>query len=289
MAAASTLLGGYRTWLYSFGGPLWARPGLFEFERLQRVWPRLSGARYVAEDIGLLIPDATIWASEPPNFFSAEGRPHLEPLMERTGYGFQAVSAQWPRLEGLRVLLADGRNDVLPEASRRQIAQWVRDGGTLVAFPQSGRFDAAGSGDTLASELGIGLVPGRAQVAQGRVVTLPRVPEDVDELAELLRELCGPPGVEVSPRVNQAVFAGDGRTYVVLYSKSADLVGAFFRESRLPAAVDGLPDLELTVKLPEGVSIARELVTGETLGIRDGTVRVALPAAEYRVLEVESR
>lgn len=287
MAAATTLLGGYRTWLYSFGGPLWARPGLSEFERLQRVWPSLAGAQYVAGDVGLLIPDATIWASQPPNFFSAEGRPHLEPLMERSGYGFQAVSAQWPRLDGLRVLMDDGRNDVLPQSSRREIAQWVRDGGTLVALPQSGRFDAAGSGDTLASELGIDPVPGRAQVGRGRVITLPTVPTDEGELADLLLELCGPPAVEVTPRVNRAVFVRDGRTYIVLYNKSTDLVGAFFRESRLPAAVHALPDLELTVRLPGSARSARELVTGETLGVSDGAARVALPATEYRVLELD--
>jgi hypothetical protein len=216
--------------------------------------------------------------------------------MERTGVPFMAVSAQWPRLDGLRVLVDDGRNDVLPAAAREALVAWVRAGGALIAFPTTGRCDAAGGPETLASALGLDFAAlaaagDPASVGQGQVIALPSVPaaDGSPTGPALLAALASRgirPTVAVNPPVNQAVFERDGHRFVVLYNKSVELVGSFFSEDRIPAVEAALPDLRLALELPAGTTRARELLTGTDLPVTAGRTTVDLPATCWRVVEL---
>ncbi len=289
MSAATILLGGYNDMLFSFGGPIWARPGLREIEQLERVWPAMRGAKYATAKAGLLIPDARIWAGEPANFFSAGGA-HIEEFMERSGVPFMTVSAEWPKLDGLTVLADDGRNEVLPASARATIAEWVKGGGTLIAYPKTGSLDAAGGTQTMAEELGVTFDAGEKTVGAGRVVVLAEPPTDEKHpqskamLAALAKAGAAPP-VAVTPWVNRAVFVKGRKTFVVLYDKRVSLVGAFFSEDRLPAEEAALPTVKLVATAPAGTVSARELVTGERLSITGGKVTLAIPGTQWRVIE----
>lgn len=291
MTCATVLLGGYNDLLISFGGPLWARPGREELAALTRVWPRLRGATYCRPAVGLLIPEPAAFAGEPLGFLGVEGRPHLECFSERCGIQFVAVSAQWPKLDGLRVLLDDGRNEILPAPARRALADWVRAGGTLVGFPGTGSLDAAGGPATLAGGLDLSFIPGRHAVGAGQVVILAQVPTSetgpaADALRQALAQAGLRPRVAVDQPVNQAVFQKDGHLFVVLYDKSRDLVGSFFTENTGPTVEAALPTRELALAVPAGMTSARELVTDRPLVVRAGRIRLSLPPTQWRVVEL---
>jgi len=290
MAFATTLLGNYSAYLFSFTAIPYARPGLHEFEALEKVWPYVKGAKYAASKVGIIIPDSTIWASNPPNFFSAEKRPSIEFFMERTGIPFQAVSAQWPKLDGLKILVDDGRNEIFCAASRQSICSWVKAGGTLIAFPTTGRCDAAGGKTSLASELGISLNPGVTSVGKGSVITLSDVPTDethpqAKNLVNALNKSGAISPIKVTPYVNQAVFTKGNKTYLVVYNKSRDYVGSFFNEITVPSVESNLPNLSLTITLPKGTMSVRELQTGTILKASQGKIKLPLPATHWRVIE----
>ncbi len=299
MALADYLLGGYADFQYSFDGPSWARPSVLDFRAAARAARVLrgAGARYPRADLALLIPDTTLWASRPPNFFSMEGKPHIEFFMERLGFPFEGVSAQYPRLDGLRILIDDGGNRVLTAACRDALAAWVRAGGTLVVFPHTGEYTLEGGGPTLATALGLVFTvqPGRVRetfrVGKGRVVLLPAVPggkdrAGIDRFEKLLVRLGAARPVEIQPRVNNACFEAGDKTYVVLYNKSRKYVGAFFRESTLPAVERALPDLVLTLRPHFRIRGAMDVGSGTRLEVRNGEVRVALPATRWKVIEL---
>ncbi len=296
MALADWLLGGYRAGLYSFAGPTFARPGILDFHDYQRAARALAGSVYPATGLALLIPDTTLYASEPPNFFSLERLPHLQFACERFGLPFRAVSSQFLNLDGVTILVDDGSNAVLTAAARQTIAQWVRAGGTLVAFPETGKADLGGTAETLAAALGIPLVAAAdgdastgVAIGRGRVVVLPAVPVSPPEetrLEELLERLGAKRPLRVTPRVNSACFDRDGKTYCVLYNKSRTHVGSFFRESTLPAVEAALPDLVLTVQPTRPCREARNVVTGERYPIANGEFTVPLPKTTWLVVEL---
>jgi hypothetical protein len=89
----------------------------------------------------------------------------------------------------------------------------------------------------------------------------------------------------VEPAVNQAVLTDGEKTYLVVYNKSAQLVGAFFTESAIPAAEASLPRLEMTAAAPPGTTTARELVSARRLSISGGKVHFPLPRTQWRVIE----
>jgi len=292
MALADWLLGGYRAGLYSFAGPTFARASLLDFHQYEAAARKLGRAAYPVSGLALLVPDTTLYASEPPNFFSMEKLAHLEFAFERFGFPFRAVSSQFLDLKGVRILVDDGSNFVLTPAARRQLAQWVRDGGTLVAFPQTGAFDLAGGPDTLARELGLSFVarPEAVPVGRGRVVVLPSVPvsePDLGRLEQLLGQLGARRDVRITPPVNNACFEnGDGRRFLVMFAKSPAHVGAFFRESRLAAVEAALPDLNLQVRPAFPFRHARNVVTGQAYAVKDGAFAVPLPKTTWVAIEL---
>ena len=296
MALADYLMGGYRDFQYAFGGPAWARPSINDFHAAQKAARELRTAAYPRASLALLIPDTTLWASRPPNFFSMEGRPHLEFAMERLGFPFEGVSAQYPKLDGLRVIVDDGSNHVLTSACRDALAAWVRAGGTLVVFPHTGEYILDGSKANLAGALGIAFeVPaGKPHevngVGKGHVVILRDVPRtdnpaDIDQFERLLLDLGVVRDVEIRPRVNHACFHAEGKTYLVVFNKSRKHVGAFFQESRLSAVEANLADLTLTLRPNFSFRSAREIVTGRALIVQGGRLRIRLPATRFRVIE----
>jgi hypothetical protein len=292
MALADWLLGGYRAGLYSFAGPTFARPSMLDFHQYELAAREIGRAAYPVSDLALLVPDTTLYASEPPNFFSMEKLAHLEFAFERFGFPFRAVSSQFLDLKGVRILVDDGSNLVLTPAARRQLAQWVRDGGTLVAFPQTGAFDLAGGSDTLARDLGLSFAARREAipVGKGRVVVLPNVPvsdSDLGRLEKLLAQLGARRDVQITPQVNNACFVnGDGRRFLVLFAKSSNHVGAFFRESRLAEVEAALPDLNLQVRPAFPFRRARNVVTGQAYAIKDGAFAVPLPKTTWVAIEL---
>ena len=288
MSIAAILLGGYNDFEYSFGGPLWARPGLKAFEALSRVWPYLRGSRYAPSHTAILVPDTTMWASDWPKVRSHS--PSIRSLMERSGIPFQAVSSQWPKLDGIEILIAERSNDILADHARRAIANWVKHGGMLIAFPETGRFDASGSSVSLARSLGMEtLVPGETRVGAGKLVVLDgsasRVLESEAKLIDIVKTAGAVPPIEVTPAVAQAVFVKERRVYLVAYNESTRLISAFFDESQLPAIEGLLPSVAVTATLPRGTRRARDLVAKADIPVVDGRVRFWLPRTEWRVVE----
>lgn len=221
--------------------------------------------------------------------------PHLEFAFERFGLPFRAVSSQFLDLTGVRILVDDGSNTVLTPGARERIAEWVRDGGILVAFPQTGSVDLAGGAQTLASALGVTLAApsweavGPVAVGKGRVVVLPAVPTsdaDTARLEALLEGLGAERPITVTSRVNTACFEKSGRTYCVLYNKSRAYVGSFFRESTLAAVESALPDLTLRVRPARPCRDVRNVLTGERYPVVGGEVTVPLPKTTWLALEL---
>ncbi len=289
MTIATILLGGYNDFEYSFGGPLWARPGLNGFEALSRVWPQMRGCQYAASRTAILVPDATMWASDWPKV--RQGGPCVRSFMERSGIPFQAVSAQWPKLDGIEILIAERSNDIMPDHARDAIANWVKRGGMLIAFPDTGRFDASGSSLSLARSLGVeSLKPGEVRVGTGKLVVLDGgVPTWTDapetKLIGILKAAGVAPPITVTPAVVQAVFVTERKVYLVVYNESVKLISAFFNESQLPAVEGALPSLTVTATIPKGMTSARDLIANAALPVVNGQVRFLLPATEWRVVE----
>jgi len=290
MALADYLMGGYSYFLYSFAGPAYARPGMLDFHQAQKAARVLRQARYPETHTALLIPDTTLYASEPANFFALEKLPHLEFAMERFNFNFRAVSAQFPDFSGLKVLVDDGCNSVLTQACRAKLVEWIRQGGTLIAFPQTGRYDFAGGDESLEKALGVSFAEGELQVGKGRVIVLPQVPvreDDLNRLEELLAKCGAKRDVVVTPRVNSACFRTELRTYLVVCNKSPRYVGSYFKESTRPEVEASLPDLKLTVKPNFAFKKARNVVTEQVYEIRDGAIAVDLPKTTFAVIEFE--
>jgi hypothetical protein len=120
-------------------------------------------------------------------------------------------------------------------------------------------------------------------------VVLPAVPvsaADETFLEDLLERLGAPRAVRVTPRVNTACFAKDGKTYCVLYNKSRAYVGSFFRESSLATVEASLPDLVLTVTPTRPCREATNVLTGERYPVTRGAFTVPLPKTTWVVVEL---
>ena len=297
-ALADYLMGGYRDFQYAFSGPAWARPSIEDLHDAQKAAHVLRPAKYPRANLALLIPDTTLWASRPPNFFSMQKRPHLEFAMERSGLRFEAVSAHYPRLDGLDIIVDDGGNDVLTASCRDALAAWVRAGGTLVVFAHTGAYILDDSKPTLAGALNVKFTPRPGatheivRAGKGRVVVLHAVPKEedvvsVDRFERLLRELGAVRDVRIRPRVNNACFIDKEKTYLVIFNKSRKHVGAFFRESTLAEAETALPDLVLTIKPGFQFKSAKDVISDEMLGSHDGEIGIRLPATRWKVIEFD--
>ena len=305
-AMADYLMNGYRAHLYSFGGPRQARPGILDFHKAQKLARKLRRAQHPNTSLALLIPDTTLYASNPPSFSALERLPHIEFAMERSGFSFRSVSAQFPKLDGVKILLDDGQNQVLTPRFRGQLVEWVRDGGTLIAFPKTGGHDLRGGAETLPAALGVGFdVPtGKSHtvspVGKGRVVVMAEkllanrvevVPELWDVLEEMLERFGAPREVVVRPRVNVLRLddAARRKTYLVLSNKSPQYVAAYFRESHLPAAEEALPDLDLVVTPSFAFTAACDALTGKALKTERGEVHIHVPKTDYAVIEFDTK
>ncbi len=292
MALADYLMGGYADFQYSFDGPRWAIPGTYDLHQVQKVSRILRQAKYPSAAVGLLVPDTTLYASRPPNFFSMEKLPHIEFLMERSGIVFESVASQFPRLDGLKIIVDDGSNYVLTPELRDELIRWVRRGGTLLGFPSTGRWTLDNS-TPLYKALLIEHKPSGQPVTyragSGKVVIFPDVPklEQAEPFENMLLDLGASMPVRVRPRVNQAFFEGNGRKYMVIFDKSRDYVGSFFRESHMADVEKHLPDRLLAVQPSFQFKVARELITGKLLPVKNSQIEVELSATHYRVVEFE--
>ncbi|NNM87915.1 MAG: hypothetical protein HKL95_05290 [Phycisphaerae bacterium] len=302
MALASFLLGGYNDFMYSFGGPEWARPSLDAFYNAEEDVRALHQrhAHYPASNVALLNPDTTLYMSRPDDYRSIQDVPHLEFLMERLGFNFECVAAQFPKLNGLKVIIDDGANEVLTAHCRNALIRWVREGGDLIVFPRTGQYTLDGSA-SLPAALGInfdcppgpqGLLFSRViPVGKGRIIELPFVPANhhnkpaVTYFSRLLVRLGAIREVKVSPRVNSACFNAPGRTYVVLCNKSHRYVHAFFRESTLPAAKASLPDLTLKLTPSFAFREAKDVGHNLPLPMHHGAVTINLDRTHFTVVE----
>ena len=299
-AMGDILMGNFDTWLYSFAGPRYARPSADDFGQFAFAWQKVAKSQPLPAKLGLLISDTTLYASRPPSFMSVQGRPHLHDVMERLDFPFQAVSAHFPRVAGLTVIVDDGVNEVLTPATRDRLAAWVRAGGTLIGTPITGSRMFDGSAPSLYEMLGVAPKVGEKAtqefpVGNGRVILLPSLAEIADAnvagdmLDTLFTRLLGEPPVRVTPRVNHCVRRAGDKLYVIAYNKSDDYIGAFFQESRLADAERALPNQTLHIK-------ARGQV-GQTYGNWNGAqgqatrvsadeVRCRLPRTRWTVVEI---
>lgn len=285
MAIADLLMGGYVDWHYSFGGPTFAVSSAEDYARAFRPWSRIKQARYAKSRLGLLIPDTTQYASRPPNFFSIEKVPHLEYALERLGFPFEGVSAQFPRLDGLKVVLDDGGNAVLSRSCMETLQKWIQEeGGTLVGFRGTGKY-ALDGGRNLWSSLGVDdRKTGMHPLGKGQILLLERHPSET-ELAAVLSRLKLPRDVRIEPYLSNATWHRGNRSYLVLFNKQPAYVGSFFTESRLESIEASLPSVRLTIQPGFAFRSARELITNRPLANRNGSVVLVLPPTRFAVIE----
>jgi len=286
MALADYLMGDYQEFLYSFGGPRWARGEYQDLREAVELRRQMGEARYPRASLGILIADTTLWCSRPPSFFSLEKLPHLEGTMERLGFYFEGVSAAFPRLSGLDVVLDDGSNTVITPELREELSGWVRQGGTLIMFPHSGTVIADGSSVTLAKSLGVNPAAGNYRVGNGKVIVLERIPEkDPGVLEKVLATLKARRDFVVTPAVNQATLVSADKKYLVIYNKSRTLMESFFTESLTEKALASLKNVDVTVTPCFKFSAVRNLRTGEVPAVVNNKIRLVLPPTDYAVLE----
>lgn len=287
MALADFLLGNYAALTYSFDGIRWARASFPEFREVALVRREMAGARYPQPQLGLLLPDSTLYSSRPANFFSIEKLPSLEFTLEQMTCPFVGVSSELPRLDKIRVLLDTGTNRVFSPQLKRELAAFLRRGGVFVGFPESGKYTRDGSVGFLES-LKLPAEPGEYAVGSGKVILLPGVKEQsCDSLRKLFRRLGLKSPVAIDVPVCNALFEKGDTRYLVLFDKRRELVGSFFRESTHDAETAKLPALELTVAPEFEFSEVRDAVTNAPYPVRDGRIRVKLPPARFLVLRFE--
>jgi len=299
MAFASFLMGNYTDFCYSFDGPTWIRPALDDLHLTEEITTKIrqAGAKYQNSDLALLIPDTTLYVSRPANHMGIEKSPHVEFLMERLGYSFEAISPQFPKFDGLRVIMDDGNNRVFTPAFRDELAAWVRAGGILVGFPTTGQYMLDASAGSLANKLGIALDCPAGQsfksytVGKGQVIVLPRVPngdakEDAKVLSDVLNTVKAQRDVIPDPDISIAYLKGKEKSYLVFYNKSKGHVGAFFTESSLARFEASMPSVNLTLTPNFKFSSAYDLVGKRNLTINNGTIKVEVPATHFGVIEL---
>lgn len=286
-AIADYLMGEYAALTYSFDGPRWMRANFADFREAICLKTRMGKAVYPEPELGILLPDTTLHASRPANFFSIEKLPSLELTLERMNFPFSGVSCDFPRFNRLKVVISSGSTFVFTPELKRELADWIKAGGTFVTFPEMGEYCLDGSGPFLASQ-GLPKQPGEYALGKGRVVVLPELkPTDYAGLDRLFRRLGLKGPFVIDKPVCNAVFEDDSRKFLVLFDKQKIFTGSFFTESTLEAQLSTLKPVTLKIRPAFAFKKAWNERTGQELKIRNGVVSYVLPPTDYAVLKFE--
>ena len=287
MALADYMMGNYRILAYSFDGPRWARASFPEFRETAYIKRQMAGANYPEAELGLLLPDSTLYSSRPASFFSIEKHPSLELTMERLSYPFVGVSSELPRLDGIKVLLDTGTNRVFSPQLKKALIAFLKAGGTFIGFPDSGAYTRDGSAGFLA-ELKLPDTPGEYSCGAGKVIVLDDVknqtPETLQQLFERLK-LQRPVTIS-APVCNTLLEKGESR-FLILFDKRRELVGSFFTESTHAALLEKLQAQNLTIQPNFRFSRVFNAADDTPLAVENGCVKVELPPARFLVLRFE--
>jgi len=292
MAMANLLLGGYKYYLFSFESVPFAKPGTLEFEDLSKVWGNVINAKRIEGNTAILLPDSTLWTSFNLGFLEVEGRPNNGYLMERLGIPYGAVSAYFlDNIDNLKVIVDTGCNDVFTAPSREKLINWIKNGGTLVGYSFTGRFDMSGKDISLAKELGLTFEPGEYSVGKGKVIILSKVPSvdaDANMLIDAIKAGNGKTEIVTDKPINSTAYTKGNSVYYAFFNKSKDQVGSFFSEQNIEYVEKNiLKDVILTIDVPKGKTKAIELCTGKVLKIENGKVKLTIPKTYYRLIKFD--
>ncbi len=287
MALADYLMGNYAALTYSFDGFRWARASYPEFREVALVKRRMAGSRYPQAELGLLLPDSTLYSSRPANFFSIEKHPSLELTMERLSYPFAGVSSELPRLDGIRVVLDTGTNRVFSPRLKAALTAFLDRGGIFIGFPESGKFTRDGSAGFLAT-LKLPEKPGEYTVGTGRVILLDDVTKQTpDSLQQLFERLELKRPVTISVPVSNTLLERETERFLILFDKQTKLVGSFFKESTHAAKLAQLPSQTLTITPHFDFSRVVNAVDETPIPVENGSVKVELPPSRFLILRFE--
>ncbi|MBQ8754914.1 MAG: beta-galactosidase [Lentisphaeria bacterium] len=287
-AFADLMLGNYPVFLYSFGGPRWLRRNYPEFRRYAVIRQEMAQAKYVKPEVGLVLPDTTLYGGRPANFFAVEKLPALVLTMERSGVAFAGVSSCLPELKGMDVLLDAGNNRIYTRKSLEKFKRFVSTGGTFITFVTSGKYAFDGGKDFFAT-LNIPRRSGVFKIGKGKVVVLDDVKnyQDHAKLAALLAKYGAKPYVKLNAPVCNALFADGKRKYLVLHNKNRKMVGSYFTESIHNKTVNSQKPLALEVEPQFAFQRVRLLPEKKELPVSDGKIKFTLHPTDTAVLLFE--
>ena len=284
-AFADLMLGNYPVFLYSFGGPRWLRQNYPELRRYAVIRQEMAKAVYAKPELGLIIPDTTLYGSRPANFFAVEKLPALVLAMEQSGVPFYGVSATLPKLNGLKLLLDAGHNNIYTRQTLETFKHFVKNGGTFITFVHSGKYAFDGGKDFF-DTMNIPRQSGVYASGKGKIVVLDDVRpyQTHAKLTDLLKKYGAKPYVTLNAPVCNALFTDNNRKYLVLHNKNRQVVGSFFTESIHDKTVANLKPLSLSIKPHFKFKKVRLLPEGRELITADGTVKITLPPTDTMVL-----
>ena len=287
-AFGNLMLGNYPVFLYSFGGPRWLRQNYPEFRRYAVIRQEMSDAAYVKPEVGLVLPDTTLYGGRPATFFAVEKLPALVLTMERSGVPFFSISSYLPKLDGLKLLLDAGHNRIYTRRSLEVFKRFVKNGGTYITFVTSGKYAFDGGMDFFET-MGIPRKSGVHTLGNGKIVVLDDVKQyqDYAKLSEMLELYGAKPAVKLNKSVCNALFADGGRKYLVLHNKRRELVGSYFTESRHPKVLAETESAELVIKPCFTFSKALLVPEKRVLPVKDGAVKLTLLPTDTAVLLFE--
>ena len=287
-AFGNLMLGNYPVFLYSFGGPRWLRQNYPEFRRYAVIRQEMANAHYVKPEVGLVLPDTTLYGGRPATFFAVEKLPALVLTMERSGVPFFSVSSYLPKLDGLNVLLDAGHNRIYTRRSLDVFKRFVSDGGTFITFVTSGKYAFDGGKDFFET-LNIPCKKGVFKVGKGKVIVLDDVKsyQDHFKLSAMLAEYGARPYVKLNAPVCNALFEDGTRKYLVLHNKTRKMVGSYFTESVHRKTVRALKAVELEIKPQFAFQRVRMLPEKNELAVSNGIVKLTLKTSDTAVLLFE--
>lgn len=287
MALADYLMGNYAALTYSFAGPRWARESFPEFRQIAAVKREMAGAEYPQAELGLLLSDATLYASRPPNLFSIEKLPSLELTLEQMGYPFTGVSAAFPRFGNFKVLLDSGSNYVFSPQLKQQLTDFIRRGGVFIGFPHSGSFCRDGSSGFLTA-LNIPVRPGKYRIGAGTVILLDDVKrQNPKSLDRIFRQAGLVPPYTLDTSICNTLLERGGTKYLILFDKTPKLVGSFFQESTHQKVVDSLLPQRVTITPEFQFSHVSNAIDGVPIPVKNGNITVELPPTHFLILRFE--
>ncbi len=287
MALADYLMGNYAAFTYSFAGPRWARESFPEFRQIAKVKREMAGAEYPQAELGLLLPDATLYASRPPNLSSIEKLPSLELTLERMSYPFTGVSAAFPRFEKIKVLLDSGSNYVFSPQLKEQLTDFIQRGGVFIGFPHSGSFCRDGSSGFLAS-LNIPARPGKYKIGAGTVILLDDVKhQNPKSLDRLFRQAGLVPTYTIDTSICNTLLDRGKTKYLILFDKTSKLVASFFHESTHQKVVDSLLPQRVTITPEFQFSHVTNAIDGASVPVKNGNITVEIPPTHFMILRFD--